>query len=450
MSKVAFLGFGEVNTPVDVIVRKCAAAEAALKEEGVDLVSVYPIADDYEEKDIAKAVDALKGEAFDAVVVCIAGWIPTHAVLKVVEHYRHLPMVLWGLCGWYEEDRLVTTADQAGTTGLRGTFEGLGYKFKYVYDIIGKKTRSDVVADYCRAAIASKALLHDKVGMAGYRDMNLYGTLYDGLSLKKETGIEIETFEMLEIQQRYEKLTEEAKRDVVNNRILKWNFLKPANDDAMMMAAGYYLAVKEIAEERNYKAISLKDVDGMKKLCGFPPAPIFMLLSEDGYTTVPENDSLGAVTQLMMNRLTGQLAGYLEFYEFFEESVLAGVPDFVACDMIDGDTYTVIPAAFGALNQGILNVSKVKTGVVTMSRLTYMNGKYVMQIVLGNGKTPPKWEECGWDQPAPQLSALEIELPSVERFADNVACQHYIITYGDNRAKIRNLCAILGIEVVEL
>ena len=82
--------------------------------------------------------------------------------------------------------------------------------------------------------------------------------------------------------------------------------------------------------------------------------------------------------------------------------------------------------------------------------LTYMNGKYVMQMVLGVGQTPPKWEECGWDQPAPQLSALEIILPSVERFADNVACQHYIITYGDNRAKIRNLCAILGIEVFEM
>ena len=448
--KVAFLGFGEVNTPVDVIVRKCSAAEAALKAEGLDLVSVYPIADDYEEKDVAKAVAALENENFDAVVVCIAGWIPTHAVLKVTEHYRHLPMVLWGLCGWYEEDRLVTTADQAGTTGLRATFEGLGYKFKYVYDIIGKKTRSDVVADYCRAAITAKQLLTDKVGMAGYRDMNLYGTLYDGLSLKKETGVEIETFEMLEIQQRYEKLSEEEKRDVVNNRILKWNFLKPANDDAMMMAAGYYLAVKQIAEERNYKAISLKDVDGMKKLCGFPPAPIFMLLSEDGYTTVPENDSLGAVTQLMMKNLTGQLAGYLEFYEFFDHSVLAGVPDFVAADMVDGDTYTVIPAAFGALNQGILNVSKVKTGTVTMSRLTYQNGKYVMQMVLGVGQTPPKWEECGWDQPAPQLSALEIILPSVERFADNVACQHYIITYGDTRSKIKDLCLILGIEVVEL
>ncbi|MBR2354018.1 MAG: hypothetical protein IKA76_05915 [Clostridia bacterium] len=447
MAKIGFVGFGEVNTPVDVIIRKCAAAEAALKAEGLDLVSVYPVADDYEETQVNDAVKALKKESFDALVVCVAGWIPTHAVVKVTEHYRHLPMVLWGLCGWYEGDRLVTTADQAGTTGLRATFEGLGYTFKYVYDVIGRKTKSDVVANYCRAAVAAKALLTDKVGMAGYRDMNLYGTLYDGMSLKKTTGVEIETFEMLEIQQRYDALSEEAKRDVVNNRILKWNFTKPANDSAMMMAAGYYLAVKQIADERGYKSISLKDVDGMKKLCGFPPAPIFMLLSEDGYTTVPENDSLGAVTQLMMNRLTGQLAGYLEFYEFFDNSVLAGVPDFVAADMIDGDTYTVLPAAFGQLNQGILNISKVKTGTLTMSRLVYKDGKYLMHVIPGNGKNPPKWEECGWDQPAPQLSALEIEIPDVENFAQNVACQHYIITFGDNRTLIEDLCSILGIEV---
>ena len=450
MGKIGFVGFGEVNTPVEVIIRKCKAAEAALKAEGLDLVSVYPVADDYEEKQVKDAVKRLSAEQFDALVVCVAGWIPTHAVVKVTEQFRHLPMVLWGLCGWYEGDRLVTTADQAGTTGLRATFEGLGYTFKYVYDVMGKKTKSDVVASYCRAALAAKELRSAKVGMAGYRDMNLYGTLYDGVSLKAKTGIEIETFEMLEMQQRYEKITDAEKEKVVEERIKKWHFMKPANPDSMKKAAGYYLAVKAIAEERNYRSISIKDVDGMKKLCGFPPAPIFMLLSEDGYTTVPENDSLGAVTQLMMNKLTGQLAGYLEFYEFFDESVLAGVPDFVACDMVDGDAYTVLPAAFGLLDQGILNVSKVKTGTVTMSRLTFKDGKYTMQIILGDGKTPPKWEECGWDQPAPQLSALNIKIPDVERFAENVACQHYIITYGDNRQAIRNLCAILGIDVLEL
>ena len=139
MRKTAFIGFGEVNTPVDIIVNKCKAAQAALQAEGVELVSVYPVTDDYEEKDIKKALDALRGQEFDALVLCIAGWIPTHAVVKITEQYRHLPMVLWGLCGWREGDRIVTTADQAGTSALRKTFADLGYRFRYVYDIIGKK-----------------------------------------------------------------------------------------------------------------------------------------------------------------------------------------------------------------------------------------------------------------------------------------------------------------------
>ena len=46
MAKVAFVGFGEVNTPVELIVGKCAAAEQALRAEGLDLVSVYPVTDD--------------------------------------------------------------------------------------------------------------------------------------------------------------------------------------------------------------------------------------------------------------------------------------------------------------------------------------------------------------------------------------------------------------------
>ena len=448
MSKTAFIGFGEVNTPIDIIIDKCKKAEEGLKKEGLDLISVFPITDDYEEKDIKKAYDALEGKEFDSLVICIAGWIPTHAVVKITEKYRHLPMVLWGLCGWMEDGRIVTTADQAGTSALRKTFADLGYKFKYVYDIIGKPSNTKKVADFCNAASAVKELRFARVGMAGYRDMNLYGTLYDGSSLKREIGPEIETFEMLEIKQRYDKITAEEKAKVIDNVMSKWNFLKPAKREGMEMAAGYYLAVKQLIDERGYKAISLKDVDGMKKLLGFPPAPIFMLLADcEGVYTIPENDCLGNVTQLIVKVLTGQCGAYLEFYEFFEDSVLAGVPDYIPKEVTMGET-TVMPAAFGELSEGILNVSKVKTGTVTMCRLFCENGKYKMHLVVGDGKTPPKWEEAGWTQPAPQLPGLQVFMDNVEKFAQNVMCQHYIISYGDNTAKITDLCNILGIEII--
>ncbi len=447
--KAAFLGFGEVNTPIDIIVRKCENAAKELEQEGLDLIKVYPITDDYEEKDVKKAVAALEGQSFDCLIVCIAGWIPTHAVVKVTEHFRHVPMVLWGLCGWIESDgRLVTTADQAGTTAIRKTFYDLGYCFKYIYDIIGKPSGASKVARFATASAAAAHLRHAKVGMAGYRDMNLYGTQADGPSLKRVVGTEIETFEMLELQQRYEKVSSEEKARVIDECMSKWKFLKPAKRESMEMAAGYYLAARAIAEERGYEAISLKDVDGMKKLCGFPPAPIFMLLADEaGLATIPENDCLGNVTQLMVRALTGQAAHYLEFYEFFENSVLAGVPDYVPAAVVDGDV-TVMPAAFGELNEGILNVSRVKGGELTMCRLTSIDGEYYMHIVNGFGKTPMKWEEAGWTQPAPQLPGLEIELDDVPDFADKVMCQHYIIAYGDQRAVIEELCSILGIEVI--
>ncbi|MGN1059096.1 MAG: hypothetical protein ACI4QW_01590, partial [Clostridia bacterium] len=347
MAKAAFVGFGEVNTPAELIVNKCAAAEKALLAEGLEVFSVFPVTDDYEEKDVKKAIAALQGEDFDVLVLCVAGWIPTHAVVKVTEPFRHKPMVLWGLCGWTEGDRLVTTADQAGTTALRKTFFDLGYRFTYIYDIIGQKTKSKKVADFAVAAAAADKLRSAKIGFMGYRDMNLYGTLFDGPSLKRVVGTEIETFEMLEIYQRYQKVTDAEKQAVIDKAISQWTFLKAAKPEGLQTAAGYYLALKSLIGERGYEAISLKDVDGMKKLLGFPPAPIFMLLADcAGVCTIPENDSLGSVTQLMVKYLTGQCAFYLEFYEFMENRVLAGVPDYIPAEAADGGG-KVMPAAFG-------------------------------------------------------------------------------------------------------
>ena len=51
MSKAAFVGFGEVNTPIDIIIRKCEKAAAELEAQGEELIKVYPVTDDYEEKD---------------------------------------------------------------------------------------------------------------------------------------------------------------------------------------------------------------------------------------------------------------------------------------------------------------------------------------------------------------------------------------------------------------
>jgi len=110
----------------------------------------------------------------------------------------------------------------------------------------------------------------------------------------------------------------------------------------------------------------------------------------------------------------------------------------------------VMPTAFGLLSKSLLNVSKVKTGIVTCARLTYKKGRYFMHIYTGKAKTPPLWEEFGWEAPAPYLPSLEIEPTSctVEEFAQKVSSQHVIIAYGEHMEALCDLCALLEIQVI--
>lgn len=447
--KAGFVGFGEVNTPRELIDRKCAEARRLLEAEGLHLVWTDPVSDDPTGRDVTRARQELKGQDFDLLILCLAGWIPSHAVIAVADAFRHKPMILLGLTGWEEGDRFVTTADQAGTTALRKPMADLGFTFKYVVTYLGQKLPVAEIMSYARAAHAAAALRGARIGTMGYRDMGLYGTQHDGVSLRGRIGPEVEPFEMLEIAQAMERLDEGEVAALCEDVARRWTFVKPAQPQTVENSVRLALAVGEKVRERGYEAVTLIDVDGVKKLLNFAPAGAFMLLHEqENVCTVPENDILGAVTQLMVRHVTGQVAAYLEFYEFLPDGMLMGVPDYVPPEVVEGPV-TVLPNRFGDFGEGLLNVSRVKTGRVTLARLTHTGDHYSMHLAVGEARTPRPWEEAGWAPPAPQLPSLQIVLDEpIEGFVQKVLSQHYFISYGDNTAPLRDLCGLLGVDVL--
>ncbi len=443
-----FVGFGEVNTPRELIERKCSQARTALEERGVRLVPAAPVADDAAGEQSRRAVEELGRERFGALVVCVAGWIPSHAVIAVIDRFRHVPMVLWGLAGEMIDGRLVTTADQAGTTALRQVMADMGMRFAYVWDTVDGGSAADQVACALRASSAAEELRGTRIGMMGCRDMNLYGTMYDPSSLRATVGCEVEHFEMLEMVQRIADLDRTEVAAVADRVRQRWTFVKEPQRATLETGAQWYLALRAKVQERGYRAVSLVDVDGMKKLAGFPPSMVFMMLAEDpGVCVIPENDALGAATQLVARALTNQCAAYFEFYEFMTDRVLMGVPDFVPPEVVDGSV-RVDPTAFGSFSEGLLNVSTVKTGRVTLARLARTADGYVMHVVGGQAVAPRPWEEAGWRPPAPQLPGLEIVLDCpVEEFGQKVLSQHYILTHGDNSHLYAAFCRQRGIRM---
>ena len=229
--KAAFVGFGEVNSPQQLIKDKCLEAREEVKSLGIELVTTDHVTDDPKGIDVKRAVYDLKKEDFDLLIVCIAGWIPSHAVIAVTSEFKSKPMILWGLAGDIENGRLVTAAPQAGTTALRKVFEDLGYKFKYIYNIVGKPSPLEKIKSFALAAKAVKSMENTKVGMMGYRDMKLYNTLYEGLSLKTKIGTEIEFFEMLEMVQISKKIDIRDVQRILDKIKKEWDFEKPADDE---------------------------------------------------------------------------------------------------------------------------------------------------------------------------------------------------------------------------
>ncbi len=448
LAKAAFVGFGEINSPQELIKGKCLSALEEIKTLGICLVTTDHVTDDPKGIDVERAIRALKYADFDFLIICVAGWIPSHAVIAITNEFRYKPMILWGLAGDIENGRVVTAAAQAGTTALRKVFDDLGYKYIYIYNTIGKPSPLDKIRSFAAAASAAKSLEKTKIGMMGFRDMKLYNTLYEGLSLKRVIGAEVDFFETLEMLRISENVAETEVQHVLDGIRRDWDFVEAADEAFLKKGISYYLALRKIVIENKYDAISLKDVDGMKKLLSFPPAMVFMLLSDEmNICTIPENDAMGAVTQLIVKHITGQCAAYLEFYEFFEDSVLMGVPDYVPAEVVEGKV-KVTPAAFGNISGGLLNVSAMKTGRLTMLRLSNTAGQYTMHMCTGQGKLRA-WEEAGWKFPAPQLPSLEVFLDKpINEFAQAISGQHYIIAYGDHTRALIDFCYLKGIKVL--
>jgi L-fucose isomerase-like protein len=449
--RVGFVGFGEVNTPREVIERKCQAARHALEACGAEVVWTDPVNDAPDGLQVQRARRELAGQGLDCVVACVAGWIPSQPVVDVLSDLAHYPVVLWGLSGWMEGSRYVTTADQAGTSALREPLAALGFRLRYVYQFADKPPYSSAqnVAAYARAACAARLLRHARVGMVGYRDMNLYGTLVDQLSLRRRIGPEVESFDLLEVMQRVEALEEGEVQALVAELGREWQFEEPVTAQTLDKGVRLYLAIMGKVAERGYQAVSVVDVYGVKKLLAFPPAMVLQLLADKGgVAAIPENDALGAVTQLIVRYLTGQVGAYFEFYDYLSDRLLVGVPDFVPAEVTDGGVRVLPWPQFGGFKEGVLNVSRVRTGRVTLCRLGSRGDRYWMHAVTGQAVAPRDWAECGWAEPPPHLPSLEVILDSsVDDFAQAVLSEHYILAYGDIRPQLKELCQLLGLDV---
>jgi L-fucose isomerase-like protein len=443
--RVGFSAFGYYGYPKDVVSRIGQEAAEALRGLGIDVTETEPMTGF---DDVPRGLEQLAGNEYDAIIACVAAWTETPVIVGILRDYLHIPILLWGRGGYTVNGRLISPAAQAGTSAALDTLKLLGAKLKYIYDYPDSPMNIEKVYDFCVAARAVKILAHSRIGMMGYADMGLYSLMFDGLQVRKILGIEVESYDMLEIEQAMQQLSREAVQAQIAEWQASWTFEQPVPVPILERVARLTLALNDKVEQRRYLAASTKCVYGVTKYMGCTACMAQSMLGDKAHF-VCENDVPGMVTQTMLGLLTGQSTTFLEMYEYYPDRLLAGVCGFVPTSFVEGGQVSVRGHTWGGSSGGIVNTAQMKTGKVTLARISLHGERYRMHILTGEGVKPRSWEELGWAPPAPNFPSLEI-IPdcSVDEFAHKALAQHYAVVYGDHRQKLVDLCALLDIEVI--
>ena len=444
-ANVIMLSVGEQQYPQDYLAGVIAELEKEVGKMDCNLLGAYTVMNF---KDAEKTADIIKDKNVDLFIVDFVSWHITINIMHILKNFRNVPVLVWGIGGITDKSgKLHAPAAGAGVTGFVPVIKEMGYKYKVIMEKPDDAHAYSDVADYIHSVSCAKTIKASRIGLIGYADMGLYTCAYDKTALFNKLGIDIENYDGYEIANLMNMFSDDAVKET-----MKWirSTTKAENeisDKALERVTRLYLAMKDKADGRNLDAISVKCVDGITKL-GFNPCLAQSLLANKDLSVICECDAYGLVTSIMLSTITGKTAAIVEHYEMFDKSILVGVCGFIPQDFIDGD-FKIKAANLGEYNTGISNVSRLKCGEVTYGRFYSDNGKY--KLFLSHGKTTPnpKWTELGWEEPTPDFPAalLEPEMP-VGEYIDKVPGQHIIMVFGDYVEKVKEVCDILGIEVV--
>ncbi len=420
-----------------------ARAEKQLTDRGIQLVRTDPVFALGQEE---RAIRELKAAEWDFLIVNVINWIDPRAATRILYEFRNQPIVLYSFGGFTEGDTLVSPAAGAGSTALRYPLERWRVKFKYLFNGPDMPMDVDGIIKFGRAAQVMRKLRTARIGILGFNDMGLYTTGFNVTTLRGKIGVEVESFDMLQLERKMNALDDGRVKAEIARVTANWEYpLGKPKDEAIERAIRLYMATVEICQERNFSAVSYKCVEGIPAHMGAVHSVPSALVATAGYPYVDEDDVGNLVAELMLKWISGETVTFLEHYEHHPEWIILGVDGFIPDQLIDGKPQ--IKPISTVLLDGIAHCSRMKTGRMTLACLSEDDEGYRMHIVTGEGRTPPQWVEMG--VPLPSWPSVKFYPDSsVRSILDHVQSQHFAAVFGNYVDELVNLCYLLDIKPI--
>jgi len=437
--KVLMIPFGYPGYPDEVMKRFRNESVQHLRNLGMT-VKAMPNVIDFD--DARKLRAEVAGKDCEFVVVVVLSWLEATNVIEVVRDLAHKPILLWSHTMWKEKGQTWTLGPIPGAAVLRQAFEELGWRFRFVYGQPGDKSLDEDIRVFSRAAHAWHHLRRSRIGLLGYLSMGMYSAAFDHLGLLRDFGPEVDQVDQYVLIKRLEAITAAKVRPLIAKAKKEWEISDAVRPQDLEVTLRMYMALKQLARERKWSALTVKCQYELSKEFGYTPCvPISMLGNEIPCSC--EGDIPLISAQIAMHYLTDAVVSYGDVHTVEPDGLILGACGFAPFSMgiskpkVDRTT---------TLYEGLANCTIYKEGIVTIARMGYrQDRKLKMHVACGRARKPRKFQEVGC-LPYP---GMEVELKGMGgQFAQGMLSQHYAIVYGDVRAELRELLRLSDIEGV--
>ncbi len=450
MKKVTLIGFYSYAHTSDIAESRIKESVGLLNKEGI-AVSFAGCFPDHDDGLIQQARRKVKETIEDSccIVIVFSGWSESTGILNIIADHMHLPILIWSLAGYKDRGCLIAPAAAAGASLLRYSLDSMKVKYCCIYDSVDADSDLNVkkVAELIHVFSCLKQFRHTKIASIGYACSNLYPFMYDGNLIKTSSGIHVDNIELLELKMCADSVSEEDIKIFKQDFNEKYNAEFKISEKEIDLLARYYIAANAIIEKNNYRGITIKCGSGPGDLLGFTPCMLLSLLG-DKLNAICECDVYGLLAQTIVNMITGLKPTFLEIFEFYKDSALMASCGFAPMSLCKKDCIRIYEHEWGGCG-GLMNISQLKTGEITLFNIFNVEGKLNMQVFTGKSAIPEDFQEEGWDQhKGPVLPALKIELDAgIEYFKKNIKGPHYLIVYGNHEDIIKKYCYFSKISV---
>jgi L-fucose isomerase-like protein len=407
----------------------------------------------YSDKDFEghkKLLGSIKKKISDiyCFLIVLPGWAEATPLVNLLFEFKSVPVAVISLAGYYTTRGLIAPAGPAVASALKNSMDTLGFKYLIEFQKINENINFGRISNFLNASKTTKELKSIKLASFGYACSNLYPFMYDGNIIKKYTGIHVDNLDLLEL--------ELATSEIKENQIKKYktefekNVLFDSSISTMELnrQARYSIALQNILDANSYSAVTMKCMGGFGKLLNFTPCMLLSCIGEK-VQAICEADVYNLVLQTIIKKLSGFPVNFLEFFEFYNNSILMASCGFAPSDICRGKKIKVFTHEWDG-SRGLMNIAELISGEVTVASMSANEGKLNIHCVKALAKTPELFQEEGWDnRNGPKIPALEIELSdSLNDFMEKITGPHYLVVIGDALEMLRQYAYLNDIRLL--